>query len=282
MIAPMRREIRLLGTTVALRHIVLRAPAAGRVLAFNLQNGDAVRPGEVVAHIVNREVEAVESGLAVAKEIDPAESVSLARAARRYRDGAGIPVAATQDAIVDQRFVSSGQMVADLDPLADLIDPRSMYVEAAVPIGDLALILPGMNASVSSPILPEAELPARVAAISPNFSPGSATAPVRIEFTGARIEQAGAPVEVRVTTQSVPNSLVVPDAALFEDAANGTRFVFVLGTDARAHRTPVVVGIRSANRVQVISGLTQGQIVLTSGGYALSDGLRINVTVSEN
>ena len=51
-VAPMRREIRLLGTTVATRHLQLRAPSAGRVLGFNLQNGDRVRRGQVIAHVL--------------------------------------------------------------------------------------------------------------------------------------------------------------------------------------------------------------------------------------
>src|SRR5713101_9397398 len=42
-VGPMRQELRLLGTTVALRHLTLRAPAAGRVLGLNLQSGDRDR-----------------------------------------------------------------------------------------------------------------------------------------------------------------------------------------------------------------------------------------------
>jgi membrane fusion protein, multidrug efflux system len=281
--APIRSEIRLLGTTVALRHITLRAPAAGRVLGFDLQAGNHVRRGEIVAHIINREVEAAESGLAVAESIDRSEAPALAQTVKRYVHDTGIAVAAPADAIVAQRIVSSGQIVADLDPLADLIDPRSVYVEAAVPIDDLSLIRPGMSAIVSSPIRPGAELDARIAALAPNFTPGGASSPARVDFTGpARIDQAGAPVEVRVTTAYVPDAVVIPEVALFQDAAKGTSFVFVAGADGRAHRTTVGVDIRSGNRVQVTSGLAPGQIVLTSGGYALSDGLRVNVAVSGN
>ena len=281
--APIRSEIRLLGTTVALRHITLRAPAAGRVRGFDLQSGDHVRRGELVAHIINREVEAAQSGLAVAQTIDRPEAAALALTVRRYDHDTGIPVAAPADAIVAQRIVSSGQIVADLDPLADLVDPRSLYVDAAVPVDDLALVRPGMSAIVSSPIRPGARFDARIAALAPGFSPGGASAPARVDFAGPdRIDQAGAPVEVRVTTACVTDAVVIPDAALFADAARGASFVFIAGPDGRAHRTTVTTGIRSANRVQITSGLAPGQIVLTSGGYALSDGLRVKVAVTGN
>jgi len=68
-IKPMHSELRLLGETVARRHISLRAPAAGRVVGLNIQTGDRVRRGEIVAHLFSREVEAAENGLAVARQI---------------------------------------------------------------------------------------------------------------------------------------------------------------------------------------------------------------------
>ena len=119
--------------------------------------------------------------------------------------------------------------------------------------------------------------PRAVAAILPNFNAGSATSPVRIEFTGPeRIIEAGAPTEATVTTHSVPDAIVIPAAALFQDD-DGSFHVFVVGTDDRAHRVPVTLGIRNRDQVQVTSGLTPGDLVITSGGYALSDGLKVSV-----
>ncbi|HEY2104186.1 MAG TPA: efflux RND transporter periplasmic adaptor subunit [Candidatus Binataceae bacterium] len=283
-IAPMREEFRLLGTTAAMRHLTLRAPAAGRVTGLNLQNGDRVRAGQVVAYVLNREVEAAEQGLAVARQIDPAEAASMARSVSRYAHDPGIPVRAPENALVAQRIVSSGQMVNDLDPLVDLIDPNSMNVEAAVPVDDVSLIRPGMSAAVTSPMEPGIEFPARVAALSPIFTQGAAaTATARLAFAGAgKIREAGAPVEIQVTIKSVPDAIVIPAAALFQDAANDTFYVFVAGPDGKAHRTKVTVGIRNPAEVQITSGLTPGQLVITSGGYALSDGLKVKVTVAQS
>jgi multidrug efflux pump subunit AcrA (membrane-fusion protein) len=279
-IAPMREELGLLGTTAAARHISLRAPAAGRVTGFNLQNGDRVRAGQVVGHVINREVEAAEQGLAVAQQIDPSEAAAMARSVGRYTHNAGIAVTAPENAVVAQRIVSSGQMVNDLDPLADLIDRKSIYVEAAVPVDEVSAVRPGMSATVTSPLKPGIEFPARVAALSPDFTPGAAaTASARVEFLGAgRISEAGAPVEVRMTIKSAPDAIVIPSPALFENAADDTFYVFVAGADGRAHRTIVTVGIRAADEVQITSGLAPGQTVITSGGYALSDGLKVKVT----
>jgi membrane fusion protein (multidrug efflux system) len=275
----MRRELHLLGTTVAARRVQLRAPAAGRVLGFDLQNGDRVRRGQVIAQVLNREVEAAANGLAVAQRLDPAEAPALADSVKRYSAGGGVAIIAPEDGIVSQRLVSSGQMVSDMEPLAELIDSGSVYVEAAVPIADLGLIRSGMKTTVTSPMNPGAPMLARVTALSPSLSPNGATAPARIEFTSSeRIMQAGVPVEAIVTIGSASDALVIPTTALFEDALRNSYYVFVVGADGCAHRTPITTAMRNGNDVQVTSGVKIGDRVITSGGYALADGLKVTVT----
>ena len=48
-----------------------------------------------------------------------------------------------------------------------------------------------------------------------------------------------------------------------------------MGANNRAHRTVVAAGIRTPGEVQVTQGLKPGDLVITSGGYALSDGLEV-------
>ncbi|HKV56476.1 MAG TPA: HlyD family efflux transporter periplasmic adaptor subunit [Candidatus Binataceae bacterium] len=279
---PMTSEVSLLGKTVVRKHITLRAPAAGRVLGLDLRLGESVTRGQVVAHLLSREVEAVANGLAVARQVDPSEARMLSDSARRYVHGTGIPITVPHDAIVDQLMVSSGQTVADLDPIAELIDPASVYVEANVPIDLVPVIRPGMPAVVISALHPGVRFPARIAALSPAFNQSGATTPARVEFTGPeRIYETNAPAQVLVTTAHIAAGTAIPVAALFQNAASNTFYVFVAGPDGRAHRTPVHVGIRAGGNAQIVSGLTPGQIVITSGGYALSDGLLVNVQMAQ-
>jgi membrane fusion protein (multidrug efflux system) len=276
--APLRSTIDLLGTTTALRHITLRAPSSGRLIGFDLRSGDQVRQGQIVGRIINQELEAARNGLAVAQQIDPQEAAALKSSVDRYAYGPGVPVKATATAVVSQPLVSSGQTVAYLDPLADLIDPTSIYVEAQVPVDDASLIRPGMPAVVTSPVRPGVKFPARVMALSPTFNKGGETAPARLDFTGPeRISIAGAPVTVHIVTEFVPNAVTVPSSALFQNARNDSWYLYTIGADGLAHRVAVKVGIRDDGRAQIIKGVTPGQLVITSGGYALSDGLRVKL-----
>jgi membrane fusion protein (multidrug efflux system) len=277
--APITATLRVLGTTVALRHVIVRAPTAGRVLGVDVKAGDFVRKGQVVAHVLNREIEAAQAGLAVAQQLDPRDAAALARSVERFSKGAGVAVVAPESGVVSSPPVTSGQMVADLDPIVDLVDPASIYVQAAVPIDSLHLIRRGMPATITSPLRPGAKLTARVAAVMPTFNPNSATAPVRLDFTSGAgvIAETDAPAEVQIVTQEIPNATVVPAGALFQDLGENRYHVFVIGADGRAHRTPVTAGIRQGDRVQITSGLDPGATVITSGGYALSDGLKVKV-----
>ena len=81
---PMKAELHLLGKTVATRHVIIRAPTPGRVIGLKLVSGDSVRKGQVVAHVINREIEAAEAGLAVAKRIDPQEADTVRLIFKRY------------------------------------------------------------------------------------------------------------------------------------------------------------------------------------------------------
>jgi membrane fusion protein (multidrug efflux system) len=275
---PMKNELHLLGKTVATRHVIIRAPTPGRVFGVKVASGDSVRKGQVVAHVRNREIEAAEAGLAVARKIDPPSADALAGSVSRYNQSAGIPVIAPEAGVVSQPPVSNGQMVADLDTLVDLIDPASVYVEASVPVSQLSFVKPGMSATVTSEIRPGAAIPARVGPAMPNFDAASSTSDVRMDFAGPeRIAEAGAPVEVRVETASAPDAVVIPAGALFQDPGADKYHVFVIGADGRAHRTQVTLGLHDRERVQVTAGVKAGDAVVTSGGYALSDGLDVRV-----
>ncbi len=280
-VKPMRQQVSLIGTTAALRTLTLRAPTSGRVVGLEVTTGDSVRHGQVLAHIVNREQDAAQAGVAAARKIDPHEAGAMARAVKRYSSGPGIPVVAPESALVAQRIVNPGQIVNEFDPLVDLVDPNSVYVDAQASINQLGALKSGMEATVTSALSPGVSYPARIWSISPSFSAGGTTAPVWVQFTGPRrIAEVGASVEVHVTIKSVRDAIVIPAAALFHDAARGNSYVFTVGADDRAHRTIVATAIRTPAEVQITRGLKPGELVITSGGYALSDGLEVRASVT--
>ena len=219
------------------------------------------------------------SGRAIANDVLKVETtVNSANLALATGQSASARALVALGALIGDFEHSSGQIVNELDPLADLIDPASVYVEAQVQIDDLRAIEPGMGATVTSSLSPSALYPARVVALSPSFSTGGTISLVGVAFVGRdKIWEADPTGEVRVTTKYAPEAIAIPAAALFQDVERGGFYVFTVSRDDRAHCVTVTVGIHDADRVQLTSGVKPGELVITSSGYALSDGLPVRV-----
>jgi multidrug efflux pump subunit AcrA (membrane-fusion protein) len=86
----------------------------------------------------------------------------------------------------------------------------------------------------------------------------------------------GMTVQVQIAAATAKDALAVPASALYKNA-DETSFVLVAGADEKAHAKTVETGIRSATEVQILSGIKEGEAVITSGGYALPDNTRIKV-----
>ena len=151
----MTSELRLLGKTVATRHVIIRAPTAGRVIGNETgqRRFGAQGPGRRA-----RNQSRDRSGGGRARGCEQDRSAGRAGAAcvgralqsqlREYR------WSRRKSGIVSQPPVTSGQMVADLDTIVDLIDPASLYIDTSVPLSQLSLVRPGMAATVTTPFRP--------------------------------------------------------------------------------------------------------------------------------
>jgi multidrug efflux pump subunit AcrA (membrane-fusion protein) len=87
-------------------------------------------------------------------------------------------------------------------------------------------------------------------------------------------------VTIAMTAQTVNDAIVVPAGALLKNAED-VPYVLVAGSDGIAHAHTVEVGIRAADAVQILSGVSFGDAVITSGGYGLPDGTAIKTAVAK-
>jgi membrane fusion protein (multidrug efflux system) len=72
-----------------------------------------------------------------------------------------------------------------------------------------------------------------------------------------------------------PNAIVVPDSAILVDQAGS--FVWKVGDDGKATRTPVEVGLRKASRVELASGVSPGDRIVSAGTQKVTDGSAVVV-----
>ena len=91
---------------------------------------------------------------------------------------------------------------------------------------------------------------------------------------GQGMLQPGLSASVRIALPEVANATVVPVAAVADH--NGAAVVTVI-REGKAYETEVEVGIRTPEVVQILGGLTAGEIVAAEGGYGLPDGCPVKV-----
>jgi membrane fusion protein (multidrug efflux system) len=88
--------------------------------------------------------------------------------------------------------------------------------------------------------------------------------------------QAGMFIEARLSTQTRPNAVVIPEDAVTQ--IQGGAFIWVVN-DNKASRRRVQLGVRTPGYVEVTSGLDAGALVVVGGIDRLIDGADVQPTV---
>lgn len=180
------------------------------------------------------------------------------------------------DGIVTDRPLYPGETAAAGTTIITVMDTSSL----------LAKLHLGQSAAQKLSLNDEAELQipgagepaaAHVSFISPALDPGSSTVEVWLKLPnpGGRF-QAGAAVHAIIHGNSAQNALQIPAAAIIPAEDGGTN-VMVAGADGVAHKRAVTVGIRTRDKVQVLSGLSAADMVITGGAYGMDDGTRVTI-----
>jgi multidrug efflux pump subunit AcrA (membrane-fusion protein) len=98
---------------------------------------------------------------------------------------------------------------------------------------------------------------------------------VQVANPGEKLKP-GASVRVAIIADTIQNTIVIPASALL-NADDGGQKVMVVTKDSIAHERRVSVGIRQGARVQIVSGLQEGEQVVTSGGLGLEDKAKVSI-----
>jgi Cu(I)/Ag(I) efflux system membrane fusion protein len=170
------------------------------------------------------------------------------------------------DGIVLGKDVVEGQRVMPGMQLYRLADLRTVWIEGDVFEQDLAFVRVGSRAQFELTAYPGERLAGRVSFVYPTVDPASRTGRVRLVSAnpGLRLRPGmyatmyfDAPVGRRVL--AVPREAVV---------ITGERnLVFVRGADGMLMPREVVLGPRSDERVEVLSGLREGETIVSSANF---------------
>src|SRR5687768_11249262 len=174
---------------------------------------------------------------------------------------------------VSRRLVDPGAFVSQNAPIVDVVDITTVRLVANIIEKDLKELQTGDGTKVEVDAYPGEEFMGRIARVSPVLDPATRTAPIEIEIPNAGFRlKPGMYARVSILTGSKKNALVVPSNAVVD--LGGRRGVFMPINEAAAFRA-LQLGTESNDVIEVLAGLNEGDMVITTGAGALRDSDRI-------
>lgn len=195
------------------------------------------------------------------------------------------------DGYVTERPLFAGETAPAGTPLITVMETRTlvarMHIAASeaqeLRVGGAArIIIPGSGVPGAEGTGTEQSVPAKVSMISPALDPGSATVEVWLTVANkSGALKAGTPVQCSITGATVNHAIVIPLSAVLT-AESGAKSVMVIAPDETAQPRQVTLGIDDGTDVQVVSGLTPSDEVITVGSYGLDPGTKVRVAMAQD
>ena len=152
-------------------------------------------------------------------------------------------------------------------------------VKLLVPISeaDYTKVKRGDKVSLTADALPGKTYTGTIVRLYPTMDAVSHTFNAEVRVANANRELRPG-MYARVTVDYGANdSIVVPDAAVLKQQGSGQRTVFVLGADNTVSIKVVTVGRHFGSEYEILSGLEEGEQVLTGGHSNLRSGDKVEV-----
>ncbi len=256
--------------------------------------GAAVRKGEVLFQLYSPELlaaqqellQALRSQISAAGGSLPERADPLVHAARKrlalwgianadidavVRRGEpleALPIRSPASGYVIEKNVVEGAAIEPGARLYRIASSQRVWIDAAIPESDLALVSVGQQASVSLTSQAGESVAGSIAHVYPTLDPDTRTGRVRIELAnpGSRLlPDMWANVELRIERGE---RLLVPVSAVLY--AGPRRIVFVDLGDGRLAPREIEIGAGNGNFHEVLAGLEPGELVVTSGNFLVA------------
>lgn len=183
------------------------------------------------------------------------------------------------DGVITDRPLYVGDLAVANQPILTVMDTSALVAKAHIPQTDAMQLKVGNSAEIKVPDSAD-PIPAHISLISPALDTGSTTVEVWVEArkpTSAL--KPGMTASIEITANTVKDAVTVPSNAIFKNE-KGDDYIMTAGSDQKAHRQFVKLGVRNHDLTQVVDGISEGDPVIVSGGYSIPDATSIQIEKS--
>ena len=207
-------------------------------------------------------------------DIRPEEIATLEREGVARRE---VDLYSDESGYVLAKQALHGMRVTPADALFDIADLSRVWVQADVYEADLSAIRLGMAAVIETPSAPGRLLRGPVTFISPTVEPSTRTTKVRIEIGnpgGLLKPDMFADVSLNIDLGS---ALLIPEGAIID--AGERKLAFVDLGEGRYEPREVTLGAKAESGFVVISGVTEGEKVVTAANFLIDSESSLRASV---
>ena len=185
--------------------------------------------------------------------------------------------------IVTDQFQYEGEFAAAGGKLVTIADSSTVIVKAPFSDTMAAQLKAGDPATVLPTDTSAEEMKGQITLLSRSSDPTNRTVEVWVTLGNdeGKLRANGA-AQVTISANSKNDAIVVPASAVTLEASNAAEgTVMIVDAQNVAHETKVTVGIRTAEKVEIVEGLQGGETVVIEGNYALPDGTKVEIAKDE-
>lgn len=207
---------------------------------------------------------------ALKKELDAAK----ARLANIENTGSKTRAVAPVDGIVEVQIVSPGDYVSIGAPMMQIISNQKLRAHLPFPERVASKIKAGLKVRLTTPTSAE-EVITEVREMKPVIGANNRSIDVLADVTGQQGWQSGASVN-GVVIIGESEAVVVPEQSVVLRPAGSVVYVI---KDNKAEQRVVKAGLRQEGKVEIIEGISSGEIVAVDGASFLTD--QASVTIQD-
>lgn len=185
-----------------------------------------------------------------------------------------LPVRSPISGVITEKHAIVGELADPAKSLYTVADLTTVWVLVDINEKDLAKVHKGQAATVMVGAFPDQRLKGRITYIADLVNEATRTVKARVEVAnpGRRLKpEMFATIELALASDT-PAVLAVPEEAVQE--LDGKKIVFATANGTEFAARPVALGRTASGKVEIVSGLKEGERIASIGGFILKSELK--------
>lgn len=293
-------EMTAMGNLVAARSVEITSELPGHVSRVGFQDGSLVKANDLLVQLddatykaqyesanaqytysegdYHRLAKLIDKHFISKRDIDKAQADMKEHRAAAQQFAAMVNkmhLTAPFDGVVGKSKVSIGDYVNAGQSLVTLTDTHHLRIEYTVPEKYLPMLALGQSVDIKTAAYPDKSFSGKVAFISPTVSTDTRSISLYADVENNNdVLKPGMFVNVSQSLGSEEHVVMIPARSLVPVLDGVQAFKVVNG---KAYAVAVTLGKRSNDEVQVVQGLSAGDIVITDGQFKVKNGMPVKV-----